>query len=226
MANAPNSAATSSEQAVWFTTTHWSVVLNAQDPASPQAAEALEKLCRSYWYPLYAFVRRQGHDEPTAKDLTQGFFAKLLQKDYLADVRREKGKFRTFLLVALRHFIAHERDRANALKRGGDQTFISLDDTSGEDRYRHEPADVMDPEKLYERRWVLTLLEQARDRLREEYRAAGKAAVYEQLQRFESGDNDGPAYAQVAPALALSESGLRTAVHRMRLRYRELVREE
>jgi RNA polymerase sigma-70 factor (ECF subfamily) len=186
----------------------------------------LEKLCRSYWYPLYVFVRRQGHDEATAKDLTQGFFAKLLEKNYLADVRREKGKFRTFLLVAIKHFISDERDKARAEKRGGGKTVISLDETAGEDRYRHEPIEVMDAEKLYERRWALTLLEQARERLKEEYRTGGKAELYERLQLFGSGANDTPAYAEVAPTLGLSESGLRSAVHRMRQRYGELVREE
>jgi RNA polymerase sigma-70 factor (ECF subfamily) len=226
MAKVQDNATASAEQGVWFTTTHWSIVLNARDPASPQASEALEKLCRAYWYPLYAFVRRQGQDEATAKDLTQGFFAKLLEKNYLSHVHPEKGKFRTFLLVAIRHFISDEWDKARALKRGGDKTVISLDETVGEERYRHEPVEVMDPEKLFERRWALTLLEQARERLEEEYRAAGKARLYEQLRRFEAGGEDAPAYADVAPALGLSEAGLRTAVHRMRQRYRELVREE
>jgi len=226
MVNLQDSATTTAEQATWFTTTHWSVVLNAQDPASPQASGALEKLCRSYWYPLYAFVRRQGYDEAAAKDLTQGFFAKLIEKEYLAGVRRDKGKFRAFLLVAIKHFMSDERDKARALKRGGGQIVISLDDTAGEDRYRREPMDAMDAEKLYERRWALTLLERARVRLKEEYCTAGKAELYERLQPFESGDKDTPAYAEVAPALGLSESGLRSAVHRMRQHYRELVREE
>jgi RNA polymerase sigma-70 factor (ECF subfamily) len=226
MRNQQDSATTPAEQAAWFMTTHWSIVLNAQDPTSPQASQALEKLCRSYWYPLYAFVRRQGHDEATAKDMTQGFFAKLLEKNYLADVHPEKGKFRTFLLVAIKHFMSDERDKARALKRGGGVTVISLDETVGEDRYRREPIEVLDAEKLYERRWALTLLEQARAQLKEEYRVGGKTELYERMQLFESGDKDGPAYAQVAPTLGLSESGLRSAVHRMRQRYGELVREE
>jgi RNA polymerase sigma-70 factor (ECF subfamily) len=226
MANERDSATTPAEQAAWFTTTHWSIVLNARDPASPQASQALEKLCRSYWYPLYAFVRRQGRDEATAKDLTQGFFAKLLEKNYLAAVHPDKGRFRNFLLASIKHFIADEWDKARALKRGGGNTVISLDETTGEARYRHEPIEALDAEKLYERRWALTLLEQARERLKEEYRTAGKAALYERLQLFESGDKDTPACAAVAPALGLSESGLRTAVHRMRRRYGELVREE
>jgi RNA polymerase sigma factor (sigma-70 family) len=226
MPNLQDSATTSAELAAWFTTTHWSIVINAQDPASPQAGQALEKLCRAYWYPLYAFVRRQGRDEATAKDLTQGFFAKLLEKNYLAGVCPEKGRFRNFLLASVKHFISDEWDKARALKRGGGQTIVSLDETTGEDRYRQEPVEAMDAEKLYERRWALTLLEQARARLEQEFRIAGKAALYERLQPFESGDNDTPAYAEVAPALGLSESGLRTAVHRMRRRYQELVRQE
>jgi RNA polymerase sigma-70 factor (ECF subfamily) len=226
MANLQNSATTPAERAAWFTTTHWSVVLNARDPASPQAGQALERLCRSYWYPLYAFVRRQGHDEAEAKDLTQGFFAKLLEKNYLAGVHPKRGKFRTFLLASIRHFISDEWDKAHALKRGGGKTIVSLDEMVGEDRYRREPSDAMDAEKLYERRWALTLLEQAGERLKEEYRMAGKAELYGRLQLFESGDKDTPACAEIAPALGLSESGLRSAVHRMRRRYRELVREE
>lgn len=226
MASGPDSTNTPIPQATWFTTTHWSVVLNAQDPASPEAKDALEKLCGTYWYPLYVFVRRQGYDDATAKDLTQGFFAKLLEKNYLADVRPENWKFRTFLLVALKHFISDEWDKARALKRGGDRIIVSLDETTGEDRYRHEPVDLMDAEKLFDRRWVMTLLERARARLEEEYRLADKAVLYERLQIFDSGDHDIPSYAEVAPELGLSESGLRTAVHRMRQRHRELVREE
>ena len=148
-------------------------------------------------------MRRQGRDEATAKDLTQGFFAKLLEKNYLAGVHREKGRFRNFLLASIKHFISDEGHKARALKRGGGQTIISLDETTGEDRYRQEPVEAMDAEKLYERRWALTLLEQARERLKEEYRAAGKAELYERSQLFESGDTDAPAYAEVAPTLGL-----------------------
>jgi len=219
-------AKTPAPQGSWFTTTHWSVVLNARDLAAPEAREALETLCHTYWYPLYAFVRRLGHDDAAAKDFTQGFFAKLLQKNYLAQVHPAKGKFRSFLMVSIKHFIADEHDKATAQKRGGGQAVISRDDTSDEDRYRHEPMDHMDAEKLFERRWVSTLLEQAHNRLQAEYRAAGKAEFFAQLQRFESGDSPTPSYAELAPTLQLSESGLRTAVYRMRLRHRELLREE
>jgi RNA polymerase sigma factor (sigma-70 family) len=225
----PDSTITASsppEQGGWFTTTHWSIVLAAQDPASPQAAEALEKLCRSCWYPLYAFVRRQGHDESSAKDLTQGFFARLLEKNYLAQVDQDRGKFRSFLLASLKHYMADERDKERAQKRGGGRVLLSLDETVGEDRYRAEPVDVMDAEKLYERRWALTLLDQARRRLKEEYQNAGKSELYQRLQEFDAGGNGNPPYADVAKDLGLSESGLRTSVFRMRNRHRELVREE
>jgi RNA polymerase sigma-70 factor (ECF subfamily) len=216
----------SSIQGNWFTTTHWSLVLNARDPSSPQAAEALEKLCRTYWYPLYAYVRRQGEDEESAKDLTQGFFARLLQKNYLAQVQREKGKFRTFLLTALKHFATDEWDKARAQKRGGGQPPISLDDTTCEHRYRLEPVDEMDAVKLYERRWALSLLEQARQRLKEEYDRAGKSDLYDHLKIYETGDRNGPPYAEVAVKVGLGESGVKSAVRSMRRRFQELVREE
>jgi RNA polymerase sigma-70 factor (ECF subfamily) len=226
MANGLNNANFATGQATWFTTTHWSIVLAAQNSGSPRGEEALETLCRSYWYPLYVFVRRQGYDDAAAKDLTQSFFAKLLGKNYLAGVQPEKGKFRTFLLVAIKHFVSDEWDKARALKRGGGKTLVSLDETSGEDRYREEPVDIMDAEKLFERRWVLTLLERAKERLKEEYTTAGKTELFEQLHLFEAGDQSSPTYAEVASTAQLSEGGLRSAVHRMRLRHRELVREE
>ena len=157
MEQAKNTETASAGQGTWFTTTHWSLILHAQDTSSPLAAAALEKLCRAYWYPLYVYVRRQGENEESAKDLTQGFFARLLEKRYLAQVQREKGKFRAFLLASLKHFLADERDKARAQKRGGGQTLISLDDSTGEERYRLEPVDAMDADKLFERRWALTL---------------------------------------------------------------------
>jgi RNA polymerase sigma-70 factor (ECF subfamily) len=226
MSSGEDTESSPSAQRHWFTTTHWSLVLNARDPASPLATEALEKLCRTYWYPLYVYVRGQGEGDETAKDLTQGFFARLLEKNYLAQVQRERGKFRSFLLAALKHFLADEWDKARAQKRGGGQTLISLDDSTGEDRYRLEPAEAMDAEKLFERRWALTLLEQARARVREEYLKAGKSALYDRLDALEPGDQNAPSYAQVAVELGLTESAVKSAVFRMRQRYRELVREE
>src|ERR1035438_2035089 len=177
MAEATKTETATSGQGTGFTTTHWSLILNAQDTTSPLAIAALEKLCRAYWYPLYVYVRRQGEDEESAKDLTEGFFARLLEKRYLGQVQREKGKFRSFLLAALKHFLSDERDKARAQKRGGGQTFVSLDDSTVEDRYRLEPVDAMDAEKLFERRWGLTLLEQARTRLKEEYLEGGKSSL-------------------------------------------------
>ena len=226
MAEATHTETATAGQGTWFTTTHWSLILNAQDTSSPMAQAALEKLCRTYWYPLYVYVRRQGEDGEAAKDLTQGFFARLLEKKYLAQVAREKGKFRSFLLAALKHFLADERDKARAQKRGGGQSFVSLDDSEGEERYRLEPVDAMDAEKLFERRWALTLLEQARARLREEYLEGGKSSLYERLKAFEAGDRDAPSYAEVAFELGLTESAVKSAVFRLRQRYRELVREQ
>src|SRR2546427_4698995 len=144
-----------------FHTTHWSVVLAARDTASPEADAALAELCRTYWYPLYAYVRRKGHSPHDAQDLTQGFFARLLEKNYLGTVAREKGKFRSFLLAALNHFLANERDRATAAKRGGGKPLISLDDETAENLYRLEPASNLSPEIIFEKRWATTLLEQA-----------------------------------------------------------------
>src|SRR5436309_2659860 len=150
-----------------FATTHWSLVVAAQDRGSPQAKEALSGLCGSYWYPLYAFIRRQGHSADKAQDLTQEFFARLLEKDFLAAVDREKGKFRSFLLAACKHFLANERDRVRAQKRGGGRQGLSLDFNSADRRYGLEPAHTLTPERLFERRWALTLLDQvlARPRL-------------------------------------------------------------
>lgn len=183
---------TSPEKGQWFTTTHWSVVLAAGLSDSPRTEEALERLCQTYWYPLYAYVRRQGHDDETAKDFTQSFFARFLEKNYIAQVQRERGKFRSFLLASLKHFLSDEWDKARAQKRGGGQKVLSLDDTTGEGRYRLEPVDTMDAEKLFERRWALTVLDQARHRLKEEFFQGGKSELYERLKVFESGDRNGP----------------------------------
>jgi RNA polymerase sigma-70 factor (ECF subfamily) len=226
MSNAAASAGAAAEASADFTTTHWSVVLNASDPASPQAARALEELCLSYWYPLYAYLRREGLDEESAKDTTQAFFARLLEKNYLGQVQREKGKFRSFLLASLKHFLSDQRDKARARKRGGGAVFVPLDGHEGEERYRLEPVDGMDPQKLYERRWALTLLDAARKELEAEYQAEGKAELYQQLRPYESPGQAAPLYSALAAQLKLSEGGARTAVFRLRRRYQELVREQ
>jgi RNA polymerase sigma factor (sigma-70 family) len=208
-----------------FATTHWSVVLAAANEETPGATAALERLCRTYWYPLYAYVRREGHSPADAQDLTQEFFARLLARNSLSQVAPEKGKFRSFLLAVLRHFLSDQRDRVRAAKRGGGMEILSLDAQEAEDRYRLEPVERLDAEKIYERRWAMTLLEQAVNRLREELAAAGKAELFERLQSFVAGDREVTCI-EVATELGLSESAVKSAVHRLRQRYRELVREE
>ena len=208
-----------------FATTHWSVVLAASDLDSPQADAALGQLCRTYWYPLYAFVRRSGHREHDAQDLTQGFFADLLRRNFLESVSPARGKFRSFLLASLKNFLADERDRASALKRGGGREIFSIDDDA-EERYAAEPATDLTPDKIFERRWATTLLDRALARLRSEYAAAGKTGFYEHLQTLNSAGPGSPTYAEVAAQLGRPENTVKSAVHRLRKRYRELLREE
>ncbi len=209
-----------------FATTHWSVVLSAQDKSSPGSAAALEALCRAYWYPLYAYVRRQGHHPPDAQDLTQEFFARLLQKDYLQAAAREKGRFRTFLLVALKRFLANEWERARAQKRGGGQVVVPLDTTMAETRYQHEPAAPRSADYVYDRRWALTLLEQTMARLRREFEQAGKAAEFAQLKSVLTAERGEISYTGMAQALGMNEGAVRVGVHRLRKRFRELFRDE
>ncbi|MEK7683857.1 MAG: sigma-70 family RNA polymerase sigma factor [Verrucomicrobiota bacterium] len=209
-----------------FNTTHWSVVLAARDTASPGAAAALAELCRTYWYPLYAFVRRKGHSPHDAQDLTQAFFARLLEKNYVAQADRERGRFRTYLLAALTHFLADEWDKARRLKRGGGREIISFDAASAEERYRLEPIDQLDAAKLYERRWVTTLFDQVLARLEEEFRDSGKGGLFDQLKGSLLAEEPGPSYAELGTQLGLTEDAVKQAVHRMRRRYRELFREE
>jgi RNA polymerase sigma-70 factor (ECF subfamily) len=209
-----------------FRTTHWSVIVAARDGESAEARAALAELCETYWYPLYAFIRRQGHTMEDARDLTQEFFARFLEKDYLGAVNREKGKFRAFLLACCKHFLANEHDRAKALKRGGGKTIRSLDCSVAESRYSDEPAHDVTPEKLFERRWAMILLQNVFARLRQEHEQAGKIALFEQLKPFLAGDGPVVRYAQAAAALRLSSGAVKVAVHRLRRRYRELVYEE
>jgi RNA polymerase sigma-70 factor (ECF subfamily) len=214
-------------QGQWFATTHWSVVLTAQDAASPDALTALDKLCRAYWFPLYAYVRREGYGPNDAMDLTQGFFARLLEKNYLDRVDRQKGKFRSFLLASLRHYLSDERDRANAAKRGGGQTFISLDDhTQAEERYKLELADGASPDRIFDRRWAYTLLETAQRRLRGEYAVANKTELHDALAHTETKPRADETYAELAKRWGMTEAAVKSAAHRLRQRYHELVREE
>jgi RNA polymerase sigma-70 factor (ECF subfamily) len=209
-----------------FATTHWSVVLSAGHPGSPQTAVALEALCRTYWYPLYAHIRRRGYGPEDAQDLTQDFFARLLKENYPGQANPAKGKFRSFLLLTLNHFLSDARARATTCKRGGGQTVISLDSEAPEDRYRLEPMDELDPEKLFERRWARTILDNALARLRAEFVSDGKAAEYDVLKAFEPGEQKTLSYADAAGRLGVSESAVKSMIHRLRKRHRELVREE
>jgi DNA-directed RNA polymerase specialized sigma24 family protein len=209
-----------------FATTHWSVVLAAGHASSPEAESALERLCRSYWYPLYAHVRRRGYSPEDAQDLTQEFFARLLAKQWLnmADARR--GRFRTFLLAALDHYLAHEWERARCKKRGGGMTVFSLDVEGAEARYHLEPADRADAAWLYERRWALTLLDRVLHRLGEEFTGADRKGRFEQLQPYLLGDKTGQTYADLAAVWQTTEAAVKMSVSRMRRRYRELFLEE
>ena len=209
-----------------FATTSWSVVAAAQDPASPLAQDALAALCDSYWYPLYAYIRRQGHSADQAEDLTQEFFARLLEKDFLAAVDRGRGKFRSFLLAACAHFLANERDRARTWKRGGRSRVVSLDFKTAEARYDQEPSHQLTPDRLFARRWGLTLLEQVVTRLRQDWTARGKGRLFDRLRVCLLGDKEVVPQARLADELAMTQGAVRVAVHRLRQQFRELLREE
>ncbi len=209
-----------------FATTHWSVVLAAGQPESPRAAEALERLCRTYWYPLYAFVRRRGYSAPDAEDLLQGFFARFLEKHYLNDVDQAKGRFRSFLLGALKHYLANEWDKANAVKRGGRVEFLSLESEAAESRYWEEPASELTPETLYEQRWACVLLERVMDRLEKDFDAAGKSPPFEAIKDCLLEEGHPVSYAALAAQFGTSEAALKMKVQRLRLRYQRLLREE
>ncbi len=207
-----------------FATTHWSVVLAARDPDSPYAKQALEQLCRAYWYPLYAYVRRCGHSPEDAQDLTQEFFARLLARDYLSAAQPDKGKFRWFLLCAVKRFLLKERACAGALKRGGAFTFISLDGQPTENRYRLEPGDPGSPDRLFDRAWAVALIEKAHALLREEYLAEGKGALFDRLKVFLSWDQADVTYQEVGDALQMAEGTVKVAVHRLRRRFGGVLR--
>jgi RNA polymerase sigma factor (sigma-70 family) len=208
-----------------FTTTHWSVVLEAQGE-SPAAQEALEKLCRTYWRPIYAFLRRQGFGPEEAEDITQGFFAQLLERRKFSAVRQEKGRLRSFLLGALKYFLADEQRRAMAIKRGKGQRLIPLEDLRSDERIEMEPADPMTAEMIYERRWALTVLQQVLDRLKNEYRTADNAALFDSLKQLLPDEPGSPSQAEIAAQLGMTENALRQAFYRFRQRYQSLLREE
>jgi RNA polymerase sigma factor (sigma-70 family) len=208
-----------------FTTTHWSVVLEAQGE-SPAAQEALEKLCRTYWRPIFAFLRRQGLPPEEAEDITQGFFAQLLERRKFSALRKEKGRLRSFLLGALKYFLADEQRRAMAIKRGKGQRLIPLEELRAGQRIEMEPADPVTAEMIYERRWALTVLEQVLDRLKNEYRTAGNAALFDSLKQLLPDEPGSPSQAEIAAHLGMTENALRQAFYRFRQRYQSLLREE
>ena len=221
VASQPNAGVTGAA----FVTTQWSVVLAAQG-SSPEADEALEKLCRTYWWPLYGFVRRDGYAPEEAQDLTQGFFELLLEKRDLDVVRREKGRLRSYLLASLKNFLGKARRREAAVKRGGGQPLVSLEELLVRERADLEPADRLSADRIYERRWALTLLEQVLTRLGEEYRAAGNTKLFDYLKELLADEPERRSQAEIAGSLEMTENAVKQAFHRLRKRYRELLREE
>jgi len=209
-----------------FATTRWSVILAAGDSASAQHEPALDTLCQTYWFPLYAYLRRRGYDTHQAEDYTQGFFAGILERKGLQRADPKCGKFRSFLLASLKNFLADEWDRARAQKRGGDKKILSLDFDAAASRYDREPTDRLSPEKLFERSWALTVLTRAMDRLKAESAASDKQQLFDCLKVYLTAEKDAVSYREVAAKLDMTEGAVKVAVHRLRRRYRELVREE
>lgn len=207
-----------------FATTQWSLVLAAGRPGSAGAEEALARLCALYWYPVFAFVRRQGHARDEAQDLTQGFFARLIEKGDLGDADRGRGRFRTFLLTACRHYLSNEWDRARAAKRGGGLLPLSIDVAAAEGRYERALAHAETPERLYERQWCLTLLAAVLDDVRQDYEAGGKGRLFDRLKGFLTGEEDTGPHAEAAHDLGMTAEAVKVAVHRLRLRYRDALR--
>lgn len=209
-----------------FATTQWTRIVMARGAESTEARAALGELCQAYWYPLYAFIRRSGYTREDAEDLVQDFFARLLSQDWLAQVDQSKGRFRSFLLAALKHFLANELDKARAIKRGGAQRFVSLDGATAETRYQLEPADLNSPDRIFERRWAIELLERALARLQHEHAQAGKEVVFEALKNCVAGSRESIPYSELAPRLGVTVGALKVMVHRFRQRYRNVLREE
>jgi RNA polymerase sigma factor (sigma-70 family) len=207
-----------------FRTTHWTAVMNAGGRDAPAAQDALAELCQTYWYPLYAYIRRSGRSPEDAEDLTQGFFARLLEKNFFEGLTRDGGKFRSFLLVALKRFVANEWERAQAQKRGGGKVFLSLDEEA-ENRYKLEPVDDMSPERLFERGWAFTLLDQVVRSLESEFEKKGRQQLFRELRPFLVGGDTGD-YQGIGSRLGITENAVKVAVHRLRKRYGKLLRDE
>jgi len=226
MAEASSPNAVNGTRAAVFDTTHWSEVLQAGGQSCPAATEALERLCHAYWYPLYVHVRRLGWGAEDAQDLTQQFFARLLERNYLELADRERGRFRTFLLTSLKHFLADEWEKLRTQKRGGGQTVISWDGVDPEERYRHEPTENLTPDRIYEKRWAGILLDGVLNQLRAEYELVGRVTEFDQLKSFVWGDGNPGSYAEAAARMNVEAGTLKVAVHRLRKRFREQLRLE
>ncbi len=209
-----------------FATTHWTVVLAAGQRHTPQADGALEELCKTYWFPLYAYVRRRGHSKQDAEDLVQAFFARLLEKNFLANLASERGKFRAFLLAALKHFLANEWDKSQAQKRGGGAAHFSLDWQTADTKFQVAATSEPSPDKAFDREWALALLAKVIERLQKECAADGKGKLFEQLKTFLMAGGGDSAQAEVAKSLGMEEGAVRVAIHRLRKRYRALLRDE
>ena len=209
-----------------FATTHWTVVLAAGRQHSPQAARALEELCRTYWFPLYAYVRRRGYAREDAEDLTQAFFTRLLEKNSFASLDAGKGKFRAFLLASVKHFLANARDKAHTLKRGGGSIPLSLDWQTADTQFQVAATGEPSPDQAFDREWAVALLARVIERLQNECAVDGKANLFEQLKLFLTAGNDEPAQGEVAQALGMEAGAVRVAIHRLRKRYRQLLRDE
>lgn len=209
-----------------FATTHWSVVLTARDGDSSEALAAMERLCRSYWRPAYAYIRRDGCPPADAQDLTQEFFRRFIEKEWIDHLQHTRGKFRSFLLTFLKHFLSDERDRAGAQKRGGGLTFLSLDELQAEESNLLQPSESLTADQVFERRWAQTMMEQAVARLQQEYIEEGKGELFHRLKDLQPGERGAQNYVDLGAALGLSEGAVKSAVHRLRLRYRDILRRE
>jgi RNA polymerase sigma factor (sigma-70 family) len=209
-----------------FRTTQWTVVLTAGSGDTPEAAAALEHLCARYWYPLYAYIRRRGSSHADAADLTQAFFERLLERNFLDGLSRGVGRFRSFLLTALKNFLVNEWESGKCIKRGGGRKIISLNDSTADELYLKEPADDASPDKLFEKRWALSVIEHVLKRLHIEFVASEKAELFEVLKPTLTAEKLDQSYAEIAAAFGLSEGALKVTIHRMRKRFGQLLREE
>jgi RNA polymerase sigma factor (sigma-70 family) len=210
----------------WFATTQWNVVLTAKEDETSEASAALDQLCRTYWPPLYAYICRDGYNVSEAQDLTQEFFFRLIDRNYLQHLRHQRGRFRSFLLTFLKHFLSEQRGKARTQKRGGGVEIISFEQSRADGSYFQEPVDLLSPDQVFERRWAQTLFQTALNRLREEYAASGKGALFEVLTDFQPREAGAPSYVEIGAQFGMSETAIKSTALRMRQRHRDILREE